>query len=241
MGLKKTGKDKNSKKEEKVTIITRVSIFTSSSGTDEHMVLICFLLDLWFPIEIHLFPSDYSSLSLKLLVISFFFIIVHIVEHQLLMVLWDWTWSVKWLNFQLVLGGPFLSKIEHILRGKASLMGSPVVSASDPGNRSVIKGISNICGKPCQSCDIVLEIDRDIKLVHACRNHFPIRCQYFLPVIYEHNLLWIMQFIELLNVNLCMLGPHQLQNAATATCAALCLRHQGEDSMLFLSPIALNF
>lgn len=98
----------------------------------------------------------------------------------------------------LVLGGPFLLKIEHILRGKASLMGSPVVSASDPGNRSVIKGISNICGKPCQSCDIVLEIDRDIKL-----------------------------FIELLNVNLCMLGPHQLQNAATATCAALCLRHQG--------------
>lgn len=38
-----------------------------------------------------------------------------------------------------------------------------------------------------------------------------------------------MQFIELLDVKLCMLGPHQLQNAATATCAALCLQNQGEN------------
>lgn len=79
----------------------------------------------------------------------------------------------EWLNFQVVLGGPFLSKIEHILRGKASSMSSPVVSASDPGNRSIINGISNIRGKPCQSCDIVLDIDRDIKLVHACGYCFP--------------------------------------------------------------------
>lgn len=44
-------------------------------------------------------------------------------------------------------------------------MGSPVVSASDSGNKSVIKGISDVCGKPCQTCDIVLEIENDLKLV----------------------------------------------------------------------------
>lgn len=38
----------------------------------------------------------------------------------------------------------------------------------------------------------------------------------------------IVQFIELFNVKLSMLGHHQLKNAATATCAALCLRGQGE-------------
>lgn len=39
----------------------------------------------------------------------------------------------------------------------------------------------------------------------------------------------LMQFIELFDVRLSMLGPHQLQNAATATCASLCLRDQGAD------------
>nr|POF15664.1 dihydrofolate synthetase [Quercus suber] len=34
-------------------------------------------------------------------------------------------------------------------------------------------------------------------------------------------------FLELLDVKLCMLGSHQLQNAATATCAALCLCNLG--------------
>nr|XP_017218991.1 PREDICTED: dihydrofolate synthetase isoform X2 [Daucus carota subsp. sativus] len=101
-------------------------------------------------------------------------------------------------NRPLVLGGPYLPEIESILRAKASSMGSPVVSASDSGNKSVIKGVGDVCGKPCQTCDIVLEIESDLKLC-----------------------------TQLLNVNLRMLGPHQLQNAATATCAALCLRHQG--------------
>lgn len=97
-----------------------------------------------------------------------------------------------------MLGGPYHPHIERILRDKASSMCSPVISASDPGNKSTIKGISNICGKLHQSCDIVLEIERELQL-----------------------------FIKLLDVNLCMLGSHQLQNAATATCAALCLRNQG--------------
>lgn len=46
-----------------------------------------------------------------------------------------------------------------------------------------------------------------------------------------------MQSIELLDVKLCMIGNHQLHNALTATCAALCLRDQGGYLMLsyFLS------
>lgn len=39
-----------------------------------------------------------------------------------------------------------------------------------------------------------------------------------------------MQSIELLGVKLRMLGTHQLQNAVTATCAALYLNKQGKDS-----------
>ncbi|KAL4594902.1 hypothetical protein ACB092_12G052900 [Castanea dentata] len=98
----------------------------------------------------------------------------------------------------LVLGGPFLPHIECILRDKALSMSSPVVSASDAGNQSTIKGISRMNGRPYQSCDLVMQIQRDFKL-----------------------------FLELLDVKLCMLGSHQLQNAATATCAALCLRNLG--------------
>ncbi|KAK4487342.1 hypothetical protein RD792_006044 [Penstemon davidsonii] len=98
----------------------------------------------------------------------------------------------------LVLGGPFLPHIETILRDKALYMCSPVVSASDSGNKSVLRGFSRACDLPRQLCDIQLLIERDLSL-----------------------------FIELFDVKLRLLGSHQLQNAATATCAALCLRHQG--------------
>lgn len=67
--------------------------------------------------------------------------------------------------FQLVLGGPFLPHIECILRDKALSMSSPVVSASDAGNQSTIKGISMINGIPYQSCDLVIQIEGDFKLV----------------------------------------------------------------------------
>lgn len=40
-----------------------------------------------------------------------------------------------------VLGGPFLSHVDRILRDKASVMCSPVVSASDAGIRTSIKGL----------------------------------------------------------------------------------------------------
>ncbi|XP_024022335.1 dihydrofolate synthetase [Morus notabilis] len=98
----------------------------------------------------------------------------------------------------LVLGGPFLPHIEKILRDKASLMSSPVVSASDAGNRSRIKGVGLLNGRPCQSCDIVIQADKDLKLS-----------------------------FELFDVKLYMLGSHQLQNAVTATSTALCLRESG--------------
>ncbi|KAK4403650.1 Dihydrofolate synthetase [Sesamum angolense] len=97
-----------------------------------------------------------------------------------------------------VLGGPFLPHIEHIIRDKALFMCSPVISASDAGNRSVLKGFSRACETPRQLCDILLLIERDLRV-----------------------------FIELFDVQLRLLGSHQLQNAATATCTALCLRDQG--------------
>ncbi|XP_044472721.1 dihydrofolate synthetase isoform X2 [Mangifera indica] len=97
----------------------------------------------------------------------------------------------------LVLGGPFLPHIEHILRDKASSMCSLVVSATDGGIRATVKGLS-FNDKPCQSCDIIIQTERDFQLS-----------------------------LELFDVSLCMLGSHQLQNALTAACAALCLRNQG--------------
>ncbi|CAH9069929.1 unnamed protein product [Cuscuta europaea] len=98
----------------------------------------------------------------------------------------------------LVLGGPFLPHIERILRYKAECVSSPVVSASDGGNKSSLKGFHQICGIPYQVCDIVLQIDRDLLLS-----------------------------IALFNVRLRMLGSHQLRNATTAVCAALCLHNKG--------------
>ncbi|KAM3374098.1 dihydrofolate synthetase [Capsicum galapagoense] len=98
----------------------------------------------------------------------------------------------------LVLGGPFIPSIESILCSKASSMSSPVVSACDPGNRSALRGFCEVSGIPRQLCDIVLHIEKDFDLS-----------------------------IKLLGVKLRMLGAHQLQNAVTATCAALCLNKQG--------------
>lgn len=97
-----------------------------------------------------------------------------------------------------MLGGPFVPQIERILRNKASVMNSPVVLASGAGNRSVIKSICFVDSRPCQFCDVVFEVERDLQLSS-----------------------------NLLDVKMSMLGDHQLQNAVTATCAALCLRDMG--------------
>ncbi|VVA95851.1 unnamed protein product [Arabis nemorensis] len=98
-----------------------------------------------------------------------------------------------------VLGGSFLPHIEGILRSKAASLSSSVILASNIGSNSSIKGIINKNGIGlCQSCDIVIRNERDDK-----------------PIV------------ELGDVNLRMLGHHQLQNAVTATCVSLCLRDQG--------------
>ncbi|XP_020210552.1 dihydrofolate synthetase isoform X2 [Cajanus cajan] len=98
----------------------------------------------------------------------------------------------------LVLGGPFVPHIERIIRDKAVTMDSPVVSAYDSGNRCTVKSFSILNGRPCQICDIAIQVGKDLKM--SC---------------------------ELLDVKLLMLGDHQLQNATTATCVALCLRNLG--------------
>ncbi|KAL2316895.1 hypothetical protein Fmac_030771 [Flemingia macrophylla] len=99
----------------------------------------------------------------------------------------------------LVLGGPFVPHIERIMRDKAMVMDSPVVSACDAGNRCTVKSFSLLNGRPCQICDIAIQVGKDLKKM-SC---------------------------ELLDVKLLMLGDHQLQNAATATCVTLCLRNLG--------------
>uniref|UniRef100_A0A0D9Y1K6 Mur ligase central domain-containing protein n=1 Tax=Leersia perrieri TaxID=77586 RepID=A0A0D9Y1K6_9ORYZ len=97
---------------------------------------------------------------------------------------------------EVIIGGPFSSDIEQILRDRAFLTQSPIISACDPGIRSITTCIGWDCGKPYQSCDIVVEIKKDIPL-----------------------------FIELHDVKLQLLGDHQRQNALTACCTALCLPH----------------
>ena len=42
---------------------------------------------------------------------------------------------------QTVIGGPFLPHIEQIIRDRAAMMSSPVVSACDAGIRATIKGL----------------------------------------------------------------------------------------------------
>lgn len=64
-----------------------------------------------------------------------------------------------------MIGGPFDTHIEKILRSQASSMRSPVVSGCDPGVLGVIKGVGTVDGKPCQFCDIRIKIERDLRLV----------------------------------------------------------------------------
>ncbi|WOL00773.1 dihydrofolate synthetase [Canna indica] len=97
-----------------------------------------------------------------------------------------------------VIGGPFEPHIEHIIRHKASLMKSKVISACDPRIQNTLKCLTmEKDGKPYQTCDILIQIPD------------------------------LQTFINLPNVKLQLLGAHQLQNAVTATCTALSLCDQG--------------
>ncbi|KAI4353094.1 hypothetical protein L6164_002068 [Bauhinia variegata] len=77
-------------------------------------------------------------------------------------------------------------------------MGSPVVLTSDARNGFTIRSVSILNNRLHQSCDIAIQVEKDLKLSS-----------------------------ELLDVKLRMIGYHQLQNAATATCVALYLRNLG--------------
>ncbi|KAI0524213.1 hypothetical protein KFK09_003577 [Dendrobium nobile] len=97
-----------------------------------------------------------------------------------------------------VIGGPLQPHIEHIIRSKASSLNSPVLSACDAGIKSITRFFGREEETPYQCCEIHINIQEDIPL-----------------------------FLDLPDVKLRMLGKHQLQNAVTATCAALCLRNEG--------------
>uniref|UniRef100_A0A0E0MPS0 Uncharacterized protein n=1 Tax=Oryza punctata TaxID=4537 RepID=A0A0E0MPS0_ORYPU len=111
-----------------------------------------------------------------------------------------------------IIGGPFSPDIEQILRDRAFLTQSPAISACDPGIRSITRCIGWDCGKPYQSCNIVIEISNDIPL-----------------------------FIELHDVKLQLLGDHQRQNAVTACCTALCLRELGSKTIRMPSCLSKFF
>lgn len=65
----------------------------------------------------------------------------------------------------MIIGGPFEHHIESILRDKASLMCSPVVSASDPGIKSIVKSYEKRGDKLFQICDIFINVKKDLPLV----------------------------------------------------------------------------
>ncbi|XP_008674355.1 dihydrofolate synthetase isoform X2 [Zea mays] len=97
-----------------------------------------------------------------------------------------------------VIGGPFSAVIEQIIRDRAFLTQSPVISACDPGIKSFTKCIDWDNGKPYQRCYFSINISNDVPLS-----------------------------IEMHDINLQLLGDHQRQNAVTAACTALCLRSLG--------------
>lgn len=98
-----------------------------------------------------------------------------------------------------VLGGPFEPRIEYILRNRAASMNAPVISSFGQGIHSTITKLDSTQSQPCQYADILIKLDEN-----------------------DPNTM-----IELFGVRLRMLGYHQLQNAITAICTALCLRGQG--------------
>jgi dihydrofolate synthase len=64
-----------------------------------------------------------------------------------------------------VIGGPFSADIEQIIRDRAFLTQSPVISACDTGIKSITKCIGWVNGKPYQSCEISINISNNMPLV----------------------------------------------------------------------------
>ena len=72
----------------------------------------------------------------------------------------------------MVIGGPFEPHIEHIIRDRASLMKSPVISSCDPGIRSVLKFSGRVNGNSYQICDIFIKVQKDLQLVQTGKTFF---------------------------------------------------------------------
>lgn len=110
-----------------------------------------------------------------------------------------------------MIGGPFSEDIEQIIRDRAFLTQSPVISACGHGIKSFTKCIDWDNGKPYQRCYFSINISNDVPLS-----------------------------IEMHDINLQLLGDHQRQNAVTAACTALCLRSLVKDgkSLMLLSKLA---
>lgn len=66
-----------------------------------------------------------------------------------------------------MIGGPFESHIEHIIRDKAYSMNSPVVSACDPGIKSAIKCFGREDGNPYQTSDILIQARENLEMVSS--------------------------------------------------------------------------
>lgn len=66
----------------------------------------------------------------------------------------------------------------------------------------------------CEDLSYLFSLSKDLSKLLCC---------YLSPKTFFHSI----QFIHLPSLKLGMLGDHQLQNAVTATCTALCLRNQG--------------
>lgn len=75
--------------------------------------------------------------------------------------MFDFSMTYGFYSVQLVMGGPFEPHIESILRQKALLMNSPVISAFDLG----IQSSSKVLDKVYQSCDLIIQVEKDLQLV----------------------------------------------------------------------------
>lgn len=78
----------------------------------------------------------------------------------------------------MVIGGPFEPHIEHIIRDRAFLMKSPVISSCDPGIRSVLKFSGRVNGSSYQTCDIFIKVLKDLQLVQTGKTFFSFDLDY---------------------------------------------------------------
>ena len=66
-----------------------------------------------------------------------------------------------------MIGGPFAADIEQIIRDRAFLMGSPVLSSCDPGHQELLpNALDRDNGKLYQHCDTSIKFSNDVPLAN---------------------------------------------------------------------------